>query len=299
MKNSIGSIGINKDNKVLSEIEKNAEKAKKKVTNTLNNLKSIKPDTQKSSMKEAIKTSFIAKYIPSAITITSMCFGLSSIKFAQNNKIEYAVLCILGSALFDMFDGKVARFLEQSSSFGLELDSLSDLICFGVAPSIVINFATMQQFGIISWIICMFYTVCCALRLARFNVSHADSEQVSILDRKYFVGIPAPIGAIIALLPLFLFFETKNTEIVKPFYILLFLIFSGCMMVSTIRTFSSKIFEMNNINPWIILAAITLLIICLAIKFWMTVSVLVGFYLLSIPYGVYKYSEALKTEKSK
>ena len=80
----------------------------------------------------------VTKFLPNAITITAMCFGLSSIRFALYNEWEYAVLCVLASALLDMFDGKVARILDQSSPFGLQLDSLSDLICFGVAPSIIL-----------------------------------------------------------------------------------------------------------------------------------------------------------------
>jgi CDP-diacylglycerol--serine O-phosphatidyltransferase len=276
----------------------NKEKTKmNNIPDTLN--KSIKSNTQRTSKKEALKNSALAKYIPSAITISSMCFGLTSIKFAQDNNLIYAVLYILGSALFDMFDGKIARFLEQSSAFGLELDSLSDLVCFGVAPSLVLYLASMKQFGIIGWVICMFYTSCCALRLARFNVSHADYEHLSILDRKYFVGIPAPVGAIVALFPLYLYLETKNSVIISPLYGALFLLFSGCMMVSTIRTFSSKIFELNIISKWVILAGGALAITCLAIRFWMSVSIMVIIYLLTIPYAVYRYSKAIKTEKSK
>ena len=278
---------------------KSPRKSRKKVNEALDNLGSIKTETSRLSGREVLKTSNLAKFLPNAITITAMCFGLSSIRFAQCNEWEYAVLCILVSALLDMFDGKIARFLDQSSSFGLELDSLSDLVCFGVAPSIVLYLATMQQVGKVGWGICMFYTVCCALRLARFNISCTDSEQNSDLDRKYFVGIPAPAGAIIALFPMILFFETESFTIVRPFYVAFFLIFSGCMMISTIRTFSSKIVEINYTNSWIALAIIACLIICLTTRIWLSLSVLVTFYLVLIPYGVHRYSEALKSAKTK
>ncbi len=248
----------------------------------------------KLSKKEALKTSTLAKFLPNAVTITAMCFGLSSIRFAQCNEWEYAVLCILVSALLDMFDGKIARFLDQSTAFGVELDSLSDMVCFGVAPSVVLYLASMQQLGRIGWGICIFYTVCCALRLARFNVVHSCSEELSELDRKYFTGIPAPAGALMALFPLILFFETDNFVIVQPFYAAFFLVFSGCLMISTIKTFSSKIVEINNTNSWIALTIITVMIVCLTTRLWLSLSLLIVAYMLLIPCGVYEYSKALE-----
>lgn len=244
------------------------------------------------SKKETLKTSTLAKFLPNAVTITAMCFGLSSIRFAQCYEWEYAVLCILVSALLDMFDGKIARFLDQSTAFGLELDSLSDMVCFGVAPSVVLYLASMQQLGKIGWGICIFYTVCCALRLARFNVVHSCNEELSELDRKYFTGIPAPAGALMALFPLILFFETDNFMIVQPFYVAFFLVFSGCLMVSTIKTFSSKIIEINSTNSWIALTIIAFMIICLTTRLWLSLSLLVSSYILLIPCGVYEYSKA-------
>ncbi len=290
---------VEAEGKVTSPSRRSTRRTRKKIVEALDDLGSIKVETHNPSKREVLRTSNLAKFLPNAITIAAMCFGLSSIRFAQCNEWEYAVLCILVSALLDMFDGKVARFLEQSSSFGLELDSLSDLVCFGVAPSIVLYLAAMQQVGKVGWGICMFYTICCALRLARFNISRIDSEENSDLDRKYFVGIPAPAGAIIALFPLILFFETESFAVVRPFYVAFFLMFAGCMMISTIRTFSSKIIEINNTNSWVALTVITFLIICLTTRLWLSLSVLIAFYLVTIPYGVHKYSEALKSVKTK
>lgn len=285
----------------LSGTPKSGIRAKKetKSKDILEGIGSVKSENSKSSRTEALKTSTLAKFLPNAVTITAMCFGLSSIRFAQCNEWEYAVLCILVSALLDMFDGKIARFLDQSSTFGLELDSLSDLVCFGVAPSVVLYLASMQQIGKIGWGICMFYTVCCALRLARFNVGHRCTEEVSDLDRKYFTGIPAPAGAIVALFPLILFFETEAFAFVRPFFIAFFLMFSGCLMVSTIRTFSSKIIEINNTNSWIALTVIAFLIICLTTRIWLSLSVLVAVYILTIPCGIHEYSKALRSKKEK
>lgn len=284
----------------LTETSKKTESIEKeKVADALNNLEAIKSKVARSAKSEILKTSTLAKFLPNAVTITAMCFGLSSIRFAQASEWEYAVFCILVSALLDMLDGKIARFLDHSTTLGLELDSLSDLVCFGVAPSIVLYLSTMQHVGKIGWGMCMFYTVCCALRLARFNVSQVNSKQTSDLDRKYFVGIPAPAGAVVALFPLILFFETENFAVVKPFWVASFLAFSGCMMVSTVRTFSSKIIEINSTNSWIALMIIAFVIVCLTTRLWLSLSVLIAFYLVTIPYGVYEYSEALKAATRK
>lgn len=274
-------------------------KKKEKSSNVLENLELSKTAKRKSSKKSILKTSTLAKFLPNAVTITAMCFGLSAIRFAQCSEWEYAVFCILISALLDMFDGKIARFLDQSSAFGLELDSLSDLVCFGVAPSVVLYLAALQQVGKVGWGVCMFYTICCAMRLARFNVAHVNSEQISDLDRKYFVGIPSPAGAVVALFPLVLFFETESFITVKPCCVAFFLMFSGCMMISTIRTFSSKIIEINNTNSWIVLTVIAFVIICFATRLWLSLSVLIAFYLVTIPYGIYEYSGAVKSENRK
>jgi len=252
----------------------------------------------KKSKTEAFKTCTLAKYLPSVVTLTSMCFGLSAIRFAHTNDWKYAVFCIFVSAFSDMFDGKIARFLDQSSSFGLELDSLSDLVCFGVAPSIILYSVTMQKVGNIGWVVCLFYTVCCAWRLARYNATHSDSEKLTKLDRLYFTGIPAPAGAFVALFPLVLFIMTDNFMIVRPWIVSFFLIFSGCMMISTIHTFSSKVFDKNNMDPRVCLTIFAAIFIGLGIKFWVTLSFLISLYLVMIPYGIYKYNEALKSTKT-
>lgn len=250
------------------------------------------------SKRGVLKTSPIAKFLPNTITIIAMCFGLLSMRFAHRYEGEYAVLCILVAALLDMFDGKVARYLDQSSQFGLQLDSLSDLICFGVAPSYILYTSSMQTIGKFGWGICMFYTVCCALRLARFNVTHSCTDKADDINSKYFTGVPAPLGALVALFPLILFFELDDFSIVKPVYASFFLVFSGCLMVSTVRTFSSKIIEINNTKTWVTLTVIAFLVICLATKLWLFLSLLIIIYIFSIPYGVFEYSKALEELKA-
>jgi CDP-diacylglycerol--serine O-phosphatidyltransferase len=102
----------------------------------------------------------LIRFLPSTFTISAFCFGLTSVRFSLFHKWEHAVTCVLVAALLDALDGKVARLLGQSSRFGAELDSLSDLVCFGVAPSIVLFLMSAQAYGRVGWSACMFYTIC-------------------------------------------------------------------------------------------------------------------------------------------
>jgi len=259
----------------------------------------IKMKKKAKSKREALKTLPLVKFLPNTVTLVSMCFGLTAIQLAHNEEWKCAVLSMVMSAFLDMFDGKIARFLNQSSTIGLELDSLSDLVCFGVAPSIVLYSLAMEQVGKIGWGICLFYTVCCALRLARFNVSHSNVKQITDLDIKYFVGIPAPAGAAVALFPLFIYLGTGKYAFIQPISIGFFLLCAGFLMISTIHTFSSKIVVINKSNLWIAFVLITIIVVCLALKFWITSIILISFYILAIPLGSCAYSVSLKASKLK
>ncbi len=240
--------------------------------------------------------SFI-KILPHIVTITAFCFGLSAIRFGLFHKWEMAVLCIFAAALLDAFDGRVARFLGQSSQFGAELDSLSDLVCFGVAPSMLLFLKTMYLVGNAGWAVCMFFSVCCALRLARFNVTQIFNEQKPECKRKYFVGIPAPAGAIFALFPMILFFATGIEVFLSSFFVVCCMLISGILMISTIKTFSSKMIVVKNrfASPELLIAS--LVVICLITALWQTLTVFIFLYIVTIPYGAYRYAKAEKEEK--
>ncbi|MDR2267875.1 MAG: CDP-diacylglycerol--serine O-phosphatidyltransferase [Holosporaceae bacterium] len=238
----------------------------------------------------------LARLLPTVITIFSFCFGMTSIRFAMAHKWEYAVLCIFASALLDSFDGSVARMLGHASQFGAELDSLSDLVCFGVAPSLMLFLfiKSAQYMENASWGICMFFTVCCALRLARFNAIQILNEPKPEWQKKYFTGVPAPAGAIIALFPFILFFSTDKVCFMNYKFILSCLITSGVLMISTVKSFSSKMIELKNGIASPELLIISLVVVCLITELWLTLTVLVLAYIAAIPYGIYQYA---KTEK--
>ena len=142
--------------------------------------------------------------LPNAITLIGVCIGLSSIKFALDGKFALAVIAILFSGLMDALDGRIARLIKGTSKMGKELDSLADVISFGVAPAFIMYFWNLQYLDKLGWFVCLIYVVCVALRLARFNVS--SNEEVSWKDN-FFEGVPSPAGGIIVLIPLILSFS--------------------------------------------------------------------------------------------
>ena len=137
--------------------------------------------------------------LPNMLTLIGVCIGLSSIKFALDEKFKLAIVAIIFAAVIDGLDGRIARLIKGTSKVGKELDSLTDVISFGVAPSFVMYFWLLNNLGKFGWLLCLIYVVCVALRLARFNVN--SNEEPSWKDN-FFEGVPAPAGGILVLMPL-------------------------------------------------------------------------------------------------
>src|SRR6202790_5603069 len=133
----------------------------------------------------------VNRMVPNILTVLAVCAGMTAIRFAVNGKFEAACYAIIVAGIFDGLDGRVARLLRSTSRFGAELDSLSDFISFGVAPAVVLYLWTMSALHSLGWAIVLFYAVCCALRLARFN-TQLSAEPVP--QPGYFTGVPAPGG---------------------------------------------------------------------------------------------------------
>ena len=135
------------------------------------------------------------------VTIAGLCCGLSAMRFAIDGRFETAVTLLVASAVIDGMDGRIARLLNSTSTFGAHLDSLSDFVCFGVSPAIVLYMWKLYTLRGIGWAMVLFFAVCCVLRLARFN-TNLDDELVEPWQKKFFTGVPAPAGAMLALMPL-------------------------------------------------------------------------------------------------
>ncbi len=179
--------------------------------------------------------------IPSLITLLGLSLGMMSIRLSMEGRYDVAVGAIILAGLLDALDGRVARFLKATSRFGAELDSLSDFLCFGCAPALLLYSWTLHDVKTFGWIAALLFAIAAALRLARFNVM-LTSEQKPAWQANFFVGVPAPAGAILALLPVSLaqvFPDVDPPEVATPL-VALYLVFVGILMVSRVPTFSGK-----------------------------------------------------------
>ena len=176
--------------------------------------------------------------LPNTLTIFGVCLGLSSIKFALDANYPMAIIAIGIAAILDTLDGRVARLIKGTSKVGKELDSLTDVISFGVAPGFIMYFWTLNQIGKLGWMLVLIYTVCCALRLARFNLTTIDENESWKIN--FFEGVPSPAAAGLVLLPLILslsgIFQLSSTAEVSSIIILT----TSILMVSKVPTYSLK-----------------------------------------------------------
>ena len=196
---------------------------------------------------------------PNAVTMLALAFGVSSINMALWGSWEKAVLFIFFAMVFDFLDGKVARMLDVSSKFGAELDSLSDFVSFGVAPGVLAYLWSMKvtvfrglprtDAGGVYWIFALFLAMCCATRLARFNSLLEEKQPDYWLH--FFMGVPAPAGAGLALFPIILWKATSWSGFRNPMFVGFFLCFSGVMMASRIPTLSLKHLHIPKNTGWL------------------------------------------------
>ena len=176
--------------------------------------------------------------LPNILTLVGVCIGLSSIKFALDARYEIAIIAIVFAALIDGLDGRIARLIKGTSKVGKELDSLTDVISFGVAPAFVMYFWSLNNLGKFGWLLCLIYVVCVALRLARFNVN--SNEESSWTDN-FFEGVPPPAGGILVLMPLI--YNLSGFEIIKMnFEIIVPVMFAtvSFLLISKFPTYSLK-----------------------------------------------------------
>ena len=176
--------------------------------------------------------------LPNTLTIFGVCLGLSSIKFALDTNYAMAIIAIGFAAILDTLDGRVARLIKGTSKVGKELDSLTDVISFGVAPSFIMYFWALNEIGKFGWMLVLIYTVCCALRLARFNLTVIEESETWKIN--FFEGVPSPAAAGLVLLPLILnlsgLIQFENSTVLTSVAILT----TSILMVSKIPTYSLK-----------------------------------------------------------
>ncbi len=223
----------------------------------------------------------IHKMFPNVITLLSLFSGLAQIKFALAHKWEAVVACVLVSALLDASDGRLARLLNSCSRFGAELDSLVDFAAFGIAPAVSVYLFSLHEIGKIGWIVAVLFCVCMCLRLARFNTK--DIEHIKTpLSGKFFTGVPAPAGAILAEFPMILFNAFENPIFLNPKIGVAVMLITGLLCVSTLPTPSIKKVHLKRGQFMPFLLAVSAITAIAFIYTWKVLSILVVIYLFSI-----------------
>ncbi len=242
--------------------------------------------------RERPRTQTFNRLIPNIITVGALCAGLTAVRFAIAEQWEFAMVAVVVAAILDALDGTIARLLKAASDFCAELDSLSDVIAFGVAPGLIIYFWSLSEIGGIGWAAGLFFAVCCALRLARFNSTLETRPRYA---NNFFTGVPAPGGALLALLPLLMSREFgdgffRHPAVTGPWIVLIAL-----LMVSQIPTYSLKRLRVPQRYFLPMLVLIGLLGAGLAGAPWHTLLILSLVYLGSFPFS-YRSFKRLKAE---
>jgi CDP-diacylglycerol---serine O-phosphatidyltransferase len=232
-----------------------------------------------------------ARYLlPNLLTLLALCSGITAIRFAVEGRYEIAVGAIILAIVLDAMDGRLARYLNGTSRFGAELDSLADFVNFGVAPALMLYFSALSSLKTFGWVVCLMLAIAAALRLARFNVA-LDDPKKPLWAAAFFTGIPAPAGALLALTPFyfqFLGFYSDAHDYAK--YIAAFLVLIAILMVSRVPTFSGKTMTRIPREAFLpVLAGAALALLFLISYPWESLAVLAMVYLLLIPVSVASY----------
>jgi CDP-diacylglycerol--serine O-phosphatidyltransferase len=239
------------------------------------------------------------KLIPNMITLAALASGMSSVKFAIAERWELAVIAVIAAMFMDGFDGAAARLLKASSKLGAELDSLSDFVSFGVAPAIVVYLWSLQGIGRWGWFICLVYAIALGLRLARFNVMKEEDDAPDNPLNKYFTGVPAPVDALLCLLPMIVSFAlddhgTPGAWLRAPEVTGLWMLVTAGLAVSHIPTFSSKQVKV----PWSMrvpaLGLFGLMVAGLINDPWPTLTLIGAVYLALLPLSALHYARKAK-----
>ncbi|MHA6723026.1 CDP-diacylglycerol--serine O-phosphatidyltransferase [Sphingomonas sp. RS2018] len=228
--------------------------------------------------------------VPNAVTALALCSGLTAIRYAIGQEWERAVIFIMAAGVLDGIDGRIARMLRGESRFGAELDSLADAIDFGVTPAIVVYLWSLQISPRFGWLCALLYAVFCALRLARFNARIDVTEQPH-KSAGFLTGVPAPAGAGLALMPLYLSFITDEPIFRSPLLAGPWLVFIALLMVSNIATYSWTSLKLRRTVRFDAIVVVVLIAAALISAPWQTLTVICTLYLVSIPFSIRSYSK--------
>ncbi len=236
--------------------------------------------------------------LPNMLTLIGVCIGLTSIRFALDGRFEFAIIAIIFAALIDGLDGRIARLIKGTSKVGKELDSLTDMISFGVAPAFIMYFWKLNSLGRFGWLLCLVFVICVALRLARFNV---NSNQEPSWRDNFFEGVPSPAGGILVLTPLiislsgFNFIKLNNDLIVPIFFVV-----TSFLLISKFPSYSFKKIVISRRTTIFLLFGIVLFFGLLLIYTFNVIAISTLVYLILLPVSYFHYQKIKKKhEKDK
>ena len=234
--------------------------------------------------------------LPNMLTLIGVCIGLTSIRFALDGRFEFAIIAIIIAAVIDGLDGRIARLIKGTSKVGKELDSLTDMISFGVAPAFIMYFwklNTLERFG---WLLCLIYVICVALRLARFNI---NSKQESSWRDNFFEGVPSPAGGILVLTPLIVSlsgfdYVKLNYDIIVP----IFFVLTSFLLISKFPSYSFKKIVIPRRTTIFLLFAIVLFFGLLLIYTFNVIAISSAIYLFLLPISFLHYKKLKKLNEN-
>ena len=231
--------------------------------------------------------------LPNILTLAGVCLGISSIKFSIDGNYSLAVIFIILAAVLDALDGRIARLIKGTSEFGKELDSLTDFVSFGIAPVFIVYFWELNQFGRVGWLIVLLFSVCCVLRLARFNLTKFESNEEWKMN--FFQGIPSPAGGCLILFPIMyelssfsFLFQIKN---LSPFLVIL----ASILLISKVPTFSFKKIVVQRKMTLFLLLGFGLFFVSIIQFTYETMAICCLLYLILIPVSIFNYRSKLRT----
>ncbi len=235
--------------------------------------------------------------LPNILTLGGVCLGISSIKFSIDGNFNLAVTLILLASILDALDGRIARLIKGTSDFGKELDSLTDFVSFGIAPVFILYFWELNNYGKLGWAICLIYSVCCVLRLARFNLTKIEDHDE--WKNNFFEGVPSPAGGLLILTPLIFELSALSLNIdvrsLTPFLTVLI----ALLLVSKIPTPSLKKISISSKATIFLLLAAGLIFIALLFYTFETLLLFGLLYLSSIPISIFIFYNQKKKKLTK
>ena len=253
-------------------------------------------EPQKNNLKIVADKKNARMILPNMLTLIGVCIGLTSIRFALDEKFELAIIAIIFAALIDGLDGRIARLIKGTSKVGKELDSLTDMISFGVAPAFIMYFWKLNTLGRFGWLLCLVYVICVALRLARFNI---NSNQEPSWRDNFFEGVPSPAGGILVLTPLIIslsgfdLFQLNYELIVPTFFIL-----TSFLLISKFPTYSFKKIVIPRRTTIFLLFGIVLFFGLLLIYTFNVIAISAVIYVFLLPISFFHFQKIKKQHEN-